>query len=59
MYNDGGITIIYENGDLHVKIRSSWINNFFGKVNPSCEESISFDYDEQETFEFNEKKESD
>ena len=55
MYNDGRIKIIYKNGDLNVQIRSSRINNFFGKVNPSCEGSISFNYDEQETFEFNEK----
>ena len=55
MYNDGRIKIIYKNGDLHVQIRSSRIDNFFGKVNPSCEGSIIFDYDEQETFEFNEK----
>ena len=54
MYNDGRIKIIYKNGDLHVQIRSSRINNFFGKVNPSCEGSISFHYNEHEIFEFNE-----
>ena len=55
MYNDGRIKITYRNGDLHVQIRSSSINNFFGKVKASCEGSISFDYDMQLTFEFNEK----
>ena len=53
MYNDGRINIIYPNGNLIVQNTSS--NYFVGKVKPSCEWSISFDGNEQETFEFTEK----
>ena len=55
MYNDRRINIIHKNGDLFVQNRSSSSNIFFGKVKPSCEGYISFDHNEQETFEFNEK----
>ena len=55
MHDDGRINIIYKNGDLRVRIRNSSSNNIAGKVKPSCEESISFNNYEQETFEFNEK----
>ena len=55
MYNDGRIKIVYNNGNVYVQIRSSSINYFVGKVNPSCEGSIFFDYNSQEKFEFNEK----
>ena len=54
MYDDGRINIIYKNGDLRVKIRNSSNNNIVGKVKPSCEGKISFNNNEQETFEFNE-----
>ena len=55
MYNNGRINITYKNGDLHVQMINSSSNNIVGKVKPSCKGSISFDNNEPEIFEFNEK----
>ena len=57
MYNDGTISITYENGNLYVQNRNSdKINRIdFGKVEPSCEGNITFGPNMQETFKFNEQ----
>ena len=53
-YNNGTISITYDNGDLHVLIgNSDKINS--GKVEPSCEGYVTFDYDTDEKFKFNEQ----
>ena len=55
MYNNSSISISYYNGNLKVQFTNkSGIN--FGKIRPSCDGYITFGNNEQEEFEFNEKK---
>ena len=53
MYNEGNINISYYNGNLRVYCKNS-SRRYFGKVKLSCEGYITFDNNEQKTFEFNE-----
>ena len=55
MYNDGTINITYQNGKLHVQIKSSTYKKIAGVVKPSCKGNITFDDNVKETFEFNKK----
>ena len=55
IYNDGNISISYQNGDLYVHFKNSSRENIIGKVKPTCEGYITFGDNEQETFEFNEE----
>ena len=53
MYNDGSVSISYQNGDLRLHCQTSSSKNIIGKVKPSCEGFIIFGDNEQKTFEFN------
>ena len=52
MYNNGTISITYNNGNLDVLIGNS-DKTKSGKVKPSCEGYITFGYNTVETFKCN------
>ena len=53
-YNNGRIFIRHDKGNLEVEY-TYWRRVYIGKIQPSCDGYITFYYNSQKEFEFNEK----